>query len=165
MELGPEGPLPSFTETQLDEHIVWVVLSHQHSIRKGRGLFGKKADTAITKELQQIHELETYDPVYKSDLSQKERKDALESLMFITEKTNGTVKARKIADGSKQHTYDGYEKSDGSSPTVITERIFLIGVVDARERQAQAVLDIANAFLHADNDERISCYYAGGSPK
>ena len=75
--------------------------------------------------------------------------------MFITEKTNGTVKARKVADGSKQRTYDGYEKSDGSSPTVITESIFLIGVVDARERRAQAVLDIANAFLHADNDERV----------
>ena len=75
--------------------------------------------------------------------------------MFIIEKTNGTVKARKVADGSKQRTYDGYDKSDGSSPTVITERIFLIGLVDARERRAQAVLDIVNAFLHAENDERV----------
>ena len=56
--------------------------------------------------------------------------------MFITEKTNGTVKARKVADGSKQRTYNGYEKSDGSSPAVITESIFLIGVVDARERRS-----------------------------
>ena len=31
----------------------------------------------------------------------------------------------------------------------------MIGVVDARERRAQAVLDIANAFLHADNVERV----------
>ena len=75
--------------------------------------------------------------------------------MFITEKTNGTVKARKVEDGSKQRTYDGYEKSDGSSPMVITESIFLIGVVDAQERRSQAVLDIANAFLHSDNDERV----------
>ena len=75
--------------------------------------------------------------------------------MFITEKKNGTVRARKVVDSSKQHTYDGYEKSDGSSTTVITESIFLIGVVDAQERRAQAVLDIANAFLHEDNDERV----------
>ena len=75
--------------------------------------------------------------------------------MFITEKTNGTVKARKFADGSKQRMYDGYEKSDGSSPTVITESIFLIEVVDARERRARAVLDIANDFLNTDNDERV----------
>ena len=75
--------------------------------------------------------------------------------MFITEKTNGTVKASKVADGSKQRIYDGYEKSDGSSPTVITESMFLIGEVDAQERRAQEVLDIANAFLHADNGERV----------
>ena len=102
LELGPEGPPPSFIEAQLDEHIVGVVFSQQHSIKKGRELFREKSDTAITKELQKIHNLETDDPVYKSDLSQKEKKDALESLMFVTEKTNGTVKARKVADGSKQ---------------------------------------------------------------
>ena len=38
---------------------------------------------------------------------------------------------------------------------VITENILLIGVVDAREIRAQAVIDIANAFLHADNDEWV----------
>ena len=74
LELGPERPPPSFTEAQLDEHIVGVVFSQQNSLKKGRGVFGEKADTAITKELQQIHDLETYDPVYKSDLSQKEKK-------------------------------------------------------------------------------------------
>ena len=73
LELGPEGPPPSFTEAQMDEHIVGVIFSQQHSLKKGRDLFGEKADTAITKELQQIHDLETYDPVYKSDLSQKEK--------------------------------------------------------------------------------------------
>ena len=70
MELGPEGPPPSFTEAQLYEHIVGVLLSQKHSLRKGRGVFGEKADTDITKELQHIHDLETYDPVYKSDLYQ-----------------------------------------------------------------------------------------------
>ena len=60
-------PLPS--KAQLDEHIVGVVFSQQHSLRKGREIFGEKADTAIKKELQKIHDLETYDLVYKSDLS------------------------------------------------------------------------------------------------
>ena len=49
LELGPEGPPPSFTEAQLDEHIVEVVFSQQHSLRKGREPFGEKADTAIKK--------------------------------------------------------------------------------------------------------------------
>ena len=35
------------------------------------------------------------------------------------------------------------------------ESIFFTGVVDAREGRAVAVLDVANAFLHAHNDERV----------
>ena len=90
-----------------------------------------------------------------SDLSWEENKKALESLLFITEKRNGDIKARKVADGSKQRTYNVYDKADGSSPTVTTEIIFLNGVVDAREGREVAVIDVANVFLHAYNDERV----------
>ena len=79
------------------------------------------------------------------------KKKALESLIFITEKRNGDIKARKVADGSQQSTYNGYDKADGSSPTVTTEIIFFTGVVDARGGQALALLDVSNAFLHAHN--------------
>ena len=53
--------------------------------------------------------MDTYEPVHKSDLMFEDRKKALASLMFITEKRNGDIKARKVADGSKQRTYDGYD--------------------------------------------------------
>ena len=79
----------------------------------------------------------------------------------MTEKRNGDIKARKVSDGSKQRTYDGYDKSDGSSPTVVTESIFMTGVVDAKERRNVAVLDIANAFLQADNDETVNMLLRG----
>ena len=52
--------------------------------------------------------------------------------MFITENKNGDIKVRKVADGSKQRTYDSYDKSNGSSPTVATDSIFLTGVIDAK---------------------------------
>ena len=81
--------------------------------------------------------------------------------MFITEKRNGDIKDRKVADGSKQRTYDGYDKSDGSSPTVATDSIFFTGVIDAKEQRATAILDIANAFLHAENDEKILMLFCG----
>ena len=42
--------------------------------------------------------------MYKADLSIEDRKKALASLLFITEKRNGDIKARKVADGSKQRT-------------------------------------------------------------
>ena len=56
---------------------------------------------------------------------------AIESLLFVTEKRNGDIKARNVAGGSKQRTYDGYDKKDGASPTVLTESVFLTGVIDA----------------------------------
>ena len=90
-----------------------------------------------------------------SDMSWEEKKKALYSLLFITENRNGDIKARKVPNGSKQPTYDGYEKADGSSPTVTTEIIFFTGVVEARGGRAVAVLDVANSFLHAHNDERF----------
>ena len=65
------------------------------------------------------------------------------------------IKARKVADGSKQRTYDGYDKLDGSSPMVATDSIFPTGVVDAAEMRVVAILDIANAFLLAEKNEKI----------
>ena len=50
---------------------------------------------------------------------------------------------------------DGYDKAAGSSRKVATDSIFLTGVIDAYDLQAIAILDIANAFLHAENDEKI----------
>ena len=61
--------------------------------------------------------MDKYEPVHKSDLTLEDSKKALASLMFITKKRNGDIKSRKDADGSKQRTYDGYDKSDGSLPT------------------------------------------------
>ena len=68
-------------------------------------LFGKKADATVVKELTHIHKLETCEPILDSDLSWEEKKKALESLLFITEKRNGYIKARKVADGTNNHTY------------------------------------------------------------
>ena len=124
-------------------------------------LFVEKSDAAVVKELTHTHELETYEPILDPDLSWEEKKKALESLLFITEKRNGDIKASKVADGSKQRTYNEYYKADGSSPTITTEIIFFTGVVDSREGRAVAVLDIANAFLRAHNGERFPMLLRG----
>ena len=76
-------------------------------MNKGLKLFGNKADVAVQKELSQIHAMDTYEPIMKSLITMEDRINTLESLMFIIEKINGDIKARKVADGSKQRTYDG----------------------------------------------------------
>ena len=72
------------TESQTDVHIIGVILFKKYGLKKGMELFGEKSDAAVVKELTQMHELETYEPVLDSDLSWEERKKALESLLFIT---------------------------------------------------------------------------------
>ena len=77
------------------------------------------------------------------------------SMLFITDKRNGDVKAREVAIGSKPCMYDGYNNSNGSFPTVKTGILFITVLVDAHERRSVAMLDIQNTFLHTDNDEYI----------
>ena len=85
---------------------------------------------------------------------------ALEAMMLISQKRPDSegkqlVKGRLVTIGSKQRSYEGYEKSDGSAPTVKTDSVFLTGVIDAREKRRVRMFDIANAFLTADNDEFV----------
>ena len=119
----------AMSDEESEAHIVGVIFAQHFILNKGLMLFGNKADVAFQKELSQRHPMDTYKPIMKSSLTMEDRRKALASLMLITEKINGDIKARKVADGSKQRTYDGYDKSDGSFPTVSTDSIFLIGVV------------------------------------
>ena len=75
--------------------------------------------------------MNNYKPMDASKMSNQDRKYSLASMLFITEKRDGDVKARKVEIGSKQHTYDRYDKSNSSSPNVNTGSVFIIGVVDA----------------------------------
>ena len=127
-----------------------VVLVEHYNMKKGLELFGEIGDKVVTEELHKIHDMNTYDPMDASKLSYQERKYALASMLFITEKRNGDVKARNVAIVRKQRTYDRYDKSNGSSPTVNTER-----AVDTHERMSVAMLDIQNAFLHAEKNEYV----------
>ena len=77
------------------------------------------------------------------------------SMLFITDKRNGDVKAREVAIGSKPCMYDGYNNSNGSFPTVNTGILFITVLVDAHERRSVAMLDIQNTFLNAENDEYV----------
>ena len=75
--------------------------------------------------------------------------------MFIVEKRDGRVKARKFAVGSKQRTFPGYVKSDWSSLMVTTDWVIITSTIEAHEGHGVAVADLSNAFLHADNNERL----------
>ena len=83
-------------------------------------MFGDRANVTVTNNITQIHELETCESIDPKTAAYEDIKEALASLLFVTKKTNGYIKARKVTDGSKYWLYNGYDKLDGSSLTVTT---------------------------------------------
>ena len=153
-------PLRQMHEEKCEAHVVGLVLVQMYSLGKGTELFGEKAERATVTELSQIDDFETYRPLHKHELSKQDRKDALESMIKVTEKLadeegHRKIKSQMVADGSKQRSYEGYEKSNGSSPTARTDSVIMTGVVDAHERRNIAIIDVENVFLQSENDQRI----------
>ena len=54
----------------------------------------------------------------------------MNSLIFLTKKRDGRIKARTCADGSTQRAY--ISKEDATSPTVMTESILLTATIEAQ---------------------------------
>lgn len=100
----------AMTEEEIDFHVVGIVLAQQQSLKKGLRLFSKQGEKAVEKELSQLHAMNMYKPSIVSKLSQDEKREVQEPLLFITKKRDTLVKARKFANVSKQRTYDGYKK-------------------------------------------------------
>jgi hypothetical protein len=88
----------------------------QYSLNRGLRKFKVKGEQAVEKELEQLQLNETFAPVEVKDPTPTQKKDALESLMFLKEKRDGYVKGRSCADGRKKR--EGSIKSDATPPTV-----------------------------------------------
>eukprot|EP00985_Skeletonema_marinoi_P031893 scaffold37852_cov141-Skeletonema_marinoi.AAC.1 len=98
-----------------------ALVTEQMNWKKGLKVFkqqGKEdlAEEAITKELQQIHDMEGFQPVHWYQMTKEERASALNYLMYLKEKRNGIIKGRGCAEGRPQRWYT--TKMEASSPTV-----------------------------------------------
>ena len=69
----------------------------------------------------------------------------MNSLIFLTQKRDGTIKARACANGSTQRSY--INKDEAASPTVTTEALLTTAVIDAKQKRDIITLDIPNAFV------------------
>ena len=77
-----------------------------------------------------MHWRNSYKPCHCHSLSKKQKEQILESHIFIEQKRDGTIKARKVIGGNKQRDY--ITKEDVSSPTVTAEAVMLTCVIDAQ---------------------------------
>ena len=133
-------------EDLIDEYEAeYIFLTEHMNWRKGLKLFKEKVDTAVTKELQQIHDMEGFQPKHWHELNADERAKALKYLMYLKEKHNGGVKGRGCADRRSQRLYKN--KIDTASPTASLAGLIITCVIDANEKRDVATVDIPGAFL------------------
>jgi hypothetical protein len=132
----------------------------QFGLKAGLRLFGDKGHDAIHKELTQFHTLHSFAPKDPKTLTREERRNALTSLMFLTEKHSGKVKARACANGSTQRHHIAKDKAS-TSPMVTTEAIFIQSMILAHEHHDVAACDIPGAFLQADNPDYVLVRFDG----
>jgi hypothetical protein len=121
-----------------------------YSLKQGIRKFGEKGKAAAKKELGQLHGRVVFEPISIEDMNALEKKRAMESLIFLNEKRDETIKARMCANGSTQRAY--ISREEASSPTAASEAIITTGVIDAKERRDVMTLDIPNAFVQTKID-------------
>eukprot|EP00956_Cyclotella_meneghiniana_P028301 scaffold65295_cov71-Cyclotella_meneghiniana.AAC.14 len=146
-------PVDELVSDSVVMHVMGVILAQTYSLNKGLRLFGERGEASVKKELQQLHDLVTYTPVHAKDLTDKQRRDALASLIFLTEKRCGRVKTRACVNGNPQREY--IPKENAASPTVMNDSVMITSAIDAHENRHVVTLDIPGAFLHADLDEEV----------
>ena len=101
---------------------IMINLVQTYSLRAGINKCGNNGKNAALLEMEQLHKCDCWKPCKIEELSASQKRNALESLLFLTEKHDGRVKARHCANGSKQHNW--MQKEETASPTVMLQFVF-----------------------------------------
>ena len=86
------------------------------------------------------------EPQYASNMTHQQKDSALQYLMFLKEKWNGTIKEQGCANGRKQWVY--VSKEEASTPTVGTESLLLSCLIGAME--GKDIATVASTFMQLD---------------
>jgi hypothetical protein len=147
------------TATSLALNHTGLPTKKQYGLKAGLKIFAHHVNTAVMKELMQLHMMDCFSPCDACTLSHDKHRDALASLMFLTEKHSGEVKARACANGSVQRKH--VAKEEAAAPTVTSEAIFIQGTIFAHEWRGAATCDIPGTFLQADNPDYVLMHLDG----
>jgi hypothetical protein len=167
---SPHGNTSSIHDPSLTPDVKYLVYDDimsytftQYSLCHGLKKSPNEAKIAAMAEMKQLHDMNVFQPVNKSDLISQEVLNVLSSLMFIKEKSCGRFKARACADRRPQRLI--YNNTDASFPTVKTESVILTSVIDSNESRFVGVYDIPGAFLHSKLDEFVHIKVTGSLAK
>ena len=123
-----------------------------YSLNAGISKFGEQAKASAHEEMKQLHDRSCFRPVHKCLLDKSERHRAMESLLFLTEKRDKTIKSQHCANGSTQCAY--MEHDEVMSLTISTEGTLLTAVIEAQEGQDITTCNIPNAFVQTHVEEK-----------
>jgi len=76
-----------------------VSFSQNYTHQRGIKMFVEKGRKAAGKELGQLHQRNCFTPIDVNDLTPEEKAHAMEALMFLQEKKDGTMKGRMVYNG------------------------------------------------------------------
>jgi hypothetical protein len=93
--------------------------------------------------------------VHWHELTKAQKEHILESHIFVEEKIDGKIKARKVVGGNKQQDY--ITKEDVSSPMVSAEAVMLTSMINAFEDEDITVINISNAFVQTVIEDEENC--------
>ena len=151
--LMTQGLKPTDTHDQEEAHVLATIMINMvqtHSLKAGIKRFGKKGVDSALKEIRQPHERNCFKPVDVKSMTDQEKWRALELLIFLTEKRDGTIKSRQCANGSIQRNW--MTKENAASPTVSLPAVILTSTIDAHEGREVGIVDTPNAFVQTENE-------------
>jgi len=97
-----------------------------YSLKKGLKQFGACSKIAAHKEMKQLHDRAVFEAIRLEEMTQLERKRALESLIFLVEKRDGRVKAQTCANGSTQREYITQEEAEQQYGSEETSHVTMV---------------------------------------
>lgn len=123
-----------------------------YTLKKGIQTLGEKGKEASYNETRQLHDQTVFEPIQVDELTTLKQRCAMESLLFLVEKCDRTVKTRICANGSMQREY--MPKEETASPTVMLESILITGTIEAEEKCNIITTSIPNAFVQTGIPEQ-----------
>ena len=93
----------------------------QYGLKADICAFTNRGSVAVVEQLTQFHTLKCFQPRDPSGLTREDCRNTLTSLMFLTNKRSGKIKARACNNGSTQQSH--IAKEEATAPRVTSEAI------------------------------------------
>ena len=116
-----------------------------YSSKQGLKRFGEKEKQTVNKEMKQLHNRKVFEPIHINKLTKRECERAMESLIFLAEKCDKSIKTHACAVRSTQHSYIAQEEA--TRLTAATKAILITGVIGEKQDRDVMTVDTPNALV------------------